>query len=124
MTSPTAPARSYGCTFGCGNPYDFVIVQVLDGTTEFLCMPCFVKLASDVLAAMTEVDNPQVKLALASMNGLGSQAVPGPTGAPHGHNAPATSSDPDLFDAYEDVVTLEEFIAENTLWTSRTWSRT
>lgn len=113
MTTPPPPARSYGCTFGCGNPYDFVIVQVADGTTEFLCMPCFVKLASDVLAAMTEVDNPQVKLALASMNGLGGDVVPGPTGKAHGHNAPATNDDPALFDAYEDVVTLEDFLEEN-----------
>lgn len=108
MTSPQAPARSYGCTFGCGNPYDVVVVQVADGTTEFLCWPCFIKLSADILAAITETDNPTINLALASMNGLGGQAVPGPTGRDRGHNAPATSDDADLFAAYDDVVTLEE----------------
>lgn len=111
MTQPQH-ARSYGCTFGCGNPYDIIVVQVVDGTTEFLCLPCFVKLATDILAAMTETDNPQVNLALASMGGLGAQTVPGPNGKMPGHNAPATSTDPDLFDAYEDVTTLEELPEE------------
>jgi hypothetical protein len=108
VTQSSQPARSYGCTFGCGNPYDVVIVQVADGTTEFLCMPCFVKLAADVLAAMTETDNPQVNLALASMGGLGQQSAPGPTGRARGHNAPATASDPDIFAAYDDVMTMED----------------
>lgn len=100
--------RSYGCTFGCGNPYDYVFISIADGTTEFLCLPCFVKLASDIVEAVVNPDPAQVALwdenpvtgGVAPMNSRGARK--------RGHNAPATSDDPDLFASYDAVVTADE----------------
>lgn len=107
-----APVRSYGCTFGCGNPYDYVIVTVQDATTEFLCLPCFLKLASDVLEAVVNPDNPDVIEAInnagtveqAKMNGAGPRK--------RGKNAPVTSDDPDLLEAFDSVITEDELPPE------------
>ena len=108
MTSPAQPQRSYGCEFACGNPYDVILIQVSDGTTQFLCIPCFIKLASDVVGAMLN-DNPaQVEEAMSAYRMATGEPPPGPTGKGRGHNAPATASDPDLFGAYEDVITADE----------------
>ena len=101
MTDTPQSGRSYGCTFACGNLYDFIFISVLDGTTEFLCLPCMVRLAADMVAAVTDPDASQVA------NWL--NAAPPSEQAPHTgngarrgkRNAPATSYDPDLFDAYD-----------------------
>lgn len=124
MTDNAQTQRSYGCEFACGNPYDVILIQVSDGTTQFLCIPCFIKLASDVVEAMTDGNSEYVQSAMSAYRATAGEPPPGPTGKARGHNAPATSSDPDLFAAYDDVVTLEEFVQENTLWTFRTWSGT
>lgn len=100
--------RSYGCSYGCGNPYDTIIINVRDGTTEFLCLPCFVRLASDVVAAMTEADNPDVQAAMAYAAGRPADLVPGPTGKRRGHNAPATADDPDLLAEFDSVITVDD----------------
>lgn len=114
MSSPqTAPeTRSYGCTFGCGNPFDVVVIMVGDSTTEFLCIPCWVKMAADVLEAMNNADNPVVKAAMeyAAANPL--ESTPGPTGKSRGHNAPATETDPDLIETFNDVITADELPEE------------
>lgn len=110
MTSPDHPEepRSYGCSYGCGNPYDVIIVMVADGTTEFLCMPCFIKLAGDTLAAITDSDDENVKAAMTWAASNPVDITPGPRGKSRGHNAPATNTDPDLIDAFEDVITVDE----------------
>lgn len=100
--------RSYGCTFGCGNPYDFVVIDARSGTTDFLCLPCFVRLAGDMVAAMTEADNPQVIAALAYATTDSAAAAPGPTGARRGKNPPATNADPDLFGSFDSLITVDE----------------
>lgn len=108
MTNPPTAQRSYGCEFACGNPYDVILIQVSDGTTQFLCIPCFVKLASDVVSAMLD-DNPtQVEEAMSAYRMATGEQPPGPTARPRGHNAPATNTDPDLFAAYDDVITMDE----------------
>lgn len=102
------PERSYGCTFGCGNPYDYVFISVRDGTTEFLCMPCFLRLAHDILGAVTEPDPEQTAKWLHAMSPLDPTPVTGSAPKGRGHNAPATNDDPELFDAFDGVITVEE----------------
>lgn len=111
-TSDVTPVRSYGCTMGCGNPFDVIVVMVSDGTTEFVCIPCFVKLASDMVAAITDGDAPDVKEAMAWASDNQVDTTPGPKAKRGKHNAPATNDDPDLLDAYEDVITTEDLPEE------------
>jgi hypothetical protein len=108
VTTPEVLQRSYGCTFGCGNPYDFVFISVRDGTTEFLCLPCMVKLATDMVDVMVNPDNPDIAAKIASLAGI-EQAPMSSNGAKRGRrNAPATSDDPDLFESFDSVITAEE----------------
>lgn len=106
MTDPSSiqPARSYGCTFGCGNPYDFIVIAVTDGTTEFVCLPCYVRLAIDMVTAVASPEDPDVKVALAAVAGLGLVPAPGPSGKPGRKNAPATATDPSVIDEYDSVI--------------------
>ena len=106
--TPVATERSYGCTFGCGNPYDYVFISVRDGTTEFLCLPCFVRLAHDILAAVNEPDPEQVAKWLKTISPLAPAPQHGKTARKGKHNAPATADDPELFDAYDSVITEDE----------------
>ncbi len=109
MTTPTPETtRSYGCTFGCGNPYDFVIIDVASGTTEFLCLPDFARLAADLIAAVTDADDPNVIAAMAYATTEAQPGAPGPRGKRRGHNAPVTNADDDVFAAYDNVITAEE----------------
>lgn len=100
----TEPTRSYGCTNGDGRPYDVILINVADGTTDFLCMPCFVGVAATVAEAMVNPDSPEAAEALAYMASQGNPQVPGPSGSPGKRNAPATNDDPDLFAAYDAAV--------------------
>lgn len=105
MTTPSdeTHGRSYGCTFGCGNPYDVILTMVNDASTEMLCIPCFIKMASDMLTAMVSSTDPNVQAAMewASKN-LAAQ-VPGPAPKKGRKNAPATADSPDIFDAYDGI---------------------
>lgn len=92
---------SFGCTFGCGNAYDFVVVNVRDNSTEMLCAPCFCTLASNMIEAAVNPDNPTVVAAMALRQSIAADQVPGPTGRRGRRNPPATSHDPDLFAAYD-----------------------
>lgn len=56
-----APDRTYPCSYGCGNQIDVILTQVEDSTTLMLCMPCFILTAQQVLEAMVNPDNPDVK---------------------------------------------------------------
>lgn len=109
---PETSERSYGCSYGCGNPYDVVVVIVEDATTSFLCIPCFLKLSADILQAITDGSNPEImaKLALAQTDAIA--LVPGPGGKRRGKNAPAETDDPDLIAAYDDVVTVDDLSDE------------
>lgn len=110
MTTPvqqTQP-RSYGCSMGCGNPYDVIVITVDDGTTLFVCIPCYVRLATDMIAAITDPDNADIRVALAAAAGSTGEVAPGPSGKRRGRNAPAGTVDPDLLEAYEELVTEED----------------
>lgn len=104
----SVPMRSYGCTFGCGNPYDYIIVSVSDNSVEMLCIPCYVKLAADMVAAITEPRNPEVMEALRAVGRDNADTVPGPRGKPRGRNAPAGTDDPDILSAFDSVITTED----------------
>lgn len=95
--------RSYGCTFACGNPYDVIVTMVSDASTEFLCIPCFIKTAADMLTAMTNHDDPTVKAAMAYAAEHPITQTPGPPGRKGKKNAPATANDLDIFAAYDAV---------------------
>lgn len=100
--------RSYGCTYGCGNPYDVILINVQDGTTEFLCMPDFLKLAMQLIQAMTEPGSAHVLAALAYAASNPLATTPGPSGKRRGHNAPATTDDPSIVEAFDSVITVDE----------------
>jgi hypothetical protein len=107
-----APVRSYGCTYGCGNPYDFVLISVVDGTTEFLCLPCLINLSVEMVNAVNSPDSPEVQAMLAAA-GTVDQApmtVPGPK--PGKRNAPVTAADDDLIQAFDSRLTYDE-VAES-----------
>lgn len=102
------PTRSYGCSFGCGNPYDYIVVSVSDGTTEFLCLPCYVKLAADMVAAVTSPEADDVKEALANAGTV--ETAPQTHSKPksRGKNAPVTTDDDDLLEEFSSVVTVDD----------------
>lgn len=100
--------RSYGCSYGCGNPYDYVFVSVADGTTEFLCLPCFVKLAETLLTAVIDPSNEIVQGAVAAMGTLDAAPVKNNTVKQRGKNAPVNADDDDLIAAFDSVITVDE----------------
>lgn len=102
------PSRSYGCSWGCGNPYDYVFVSVQDGTTEFLCMPCFLKLAEQIITAVTSPEGADVMAALAEAARLDVATTRDATARPRGKNAPVTEDDPDALEEFASVVTVDE----------------
>lgn len=113
MSTPPEPlGRSYGCSWGCGNPFDYVVVSVADSSTELLCLPCFVRLATDLVAAVTDPAAAKVRAALEAEGYANLDMTPGPRGKPRGHNAPANTDDPDLITAYDDLVTVDELPEE------------
>lgn len=101
-------SRSYGCTYGCGRPYDVILINVADGTTEFLCMVDFVTVASTVVKAMTEAASPEVAAALAYAASHPAEQAPGPAGKPGRRNAPANSADDDMFAEYDEMLELSD----------------
>lgn len=100
-------ARSYGCSFACGNPYDYVFVTVADGTTLMLCLPCMVNLASQMVASVVDAENPEVKQILAMDDAGDTVPMSGPGPRQRGRNAPATNDDPDLLEVFDGVVTVD-----------------
>lgn len=113
MTDTTGmPERSYGCTFACGNPYDYIIVSVIDNSVECLCVPCYIKLAADMVAAITDPDSPEILAKLQAVAQDNVDSAPGPRGKPRGRNAPAGNYDPDVFEAFDTVVTTDDLPEE------------
>lgn len=100
--------RSYGCTFGCGNPYDYIVVSCADGSTEFLCLPCYVRLATDMIAAVTDPDDPKVKAALAEATPFEQAPMTNKPSRKRGKHAPATVGDEDILEAFDSVITEDE----------------
>jgi len=101
-------ARSYGCTWGCGNPYDYIFVSVADGTVEFLCLPDFLKLAETIITAVTSPEGEEVMKAMVDAAKLESAPMADMQIRPRGHNAPVGTEDPDLIEQFSTVITVDE----------------
>jgi len=67
-----------------------------------------VRLASDMVAAVTEPDNPSLLTALAGAGKIDSAPMSNGAVKRRGKNAPVTADDDDLISAYEDVITEDE----------------
>lgn len=104
--------RSYGCSFGCGNPYDYILVSVVDSTTEMVCLPCFLKLSSEILEAVVNPDNPDVMQAIAQAGQVEQAKMNGSGPRKRGKNAPANTEDPDLIEAFDSAITVDELPEE------------
>lgn len=104
----TTERRSYGCSYGCGNPFDFVITTVQDSTTLMLCVPCYVRTAMDVVAAITEPNNPDVRDRIADAGMVDTVPMTGRQVAPRGHEAPVDSMDPDAIETFESYILDDE----------------
>ena len=109
MTETTAtPERSYGCSRGCGNPFDFVFTSVSEAFTELLCLPCFVSTAVGMIQAVTEPDNETVQRAVAEFPPSEQTPMSAGVTRKRGHHAPAEVDDPDALEAFDGVVTVDE----------------
>lgn len=100
--------RSYGCSYGCGSPYDVILVSVKDSTTEFLCIPCYVRLAVDMMKAFLGDADKEVATALADKAELATMVTGEFDIKARGHNAPVATEDDDLIEAYQGVITEDE----------------
>lgn len=100
--------RSYGCSWGCGNPYDYVFVNVSDGTTEFLCLPCFLQLAEQLITAVVDPSNAIVQEAVAQMGNLDTAPMTGSKVKSRGKNAPVNAEDDDLIAAFDGIITEDQ----------------
>lgn len=54
----------HACSMGCGRKYDMVVVQIVDGSTLMLCIPCFTSFAANIMKAMLDKEAPEVLEAL------------------------------------------------------------
>lgn len=104
--------RSYGCSFGCGNPYDYVLVSVADSSTELLCLPCFLKLSSEILEAVINPDNPEIMSAIAQAGQVEQARMNGKGPKARGKNAPANTEDADLIEAFDSAITVDDLPEE------------
>lgn len=100
--------RSYGCSYGCGNPYDFVVVTVQDGEAQMLCTPCFIRTAMDMVAAIVNPDDPEVAQRIAEAGTVDQVPMSGRPVAGRGHEAPVDTLDPDAIDEYAGYVLEDE----------------
>lgn len=104
----TTPERSYGCSMGCGNPYDFIRISVQDATTLFLCFPCDVQMMVQSLQALQDADDPEIAAMLADAGTVEQTPMNSGVGRRRGHHAPAEENDPDALEAFDGVVTVDE----------------
>jgi len=58
-------AAGIGCSFGCGNTSNFILIDIESSDTSFLCVPCFLFVAGNLTEAMINPSNPDVVRALA-----------------------------------------------------------
>jgi hypothetical protein len=98
---PTDESCKHVCSMADGNEYEFVVTTCSDSTTLFLCVPCFVGMATELIVAMTEPDNPDVQAAVAAYDANTVQ-TPGKRGKKAGLiGGVNTAPDFSMFDAYE-----------------------
>lgn len=104
----TVEPRSYGCSYGCGNPFDFVVTTVQDSSTLMVCTPCFVRTAMDMVAAIVNPDDPEIAARLAEAGAVESVPMNGRPVAARGHEAPVDSMDPDAIETFAGYVLDDE----------------
>jgi hypothetical protein len=113
MAAETAiPERSYGCSFGDGNPYDYVFIDVRSGETLFPCLPCFVRLAADIVSAVTTPSEEQMATWLEGAQPAEAAPITSGGHKPGRRNAPVNTDDPELFGAFDAVITADELPPE------------
>lgn len=105
---PEESKRSYGCQFGCGNPMDVVLTQILDNSTLILCIPCFVKVAIEIVDAMTGDVSTEVETARQELATMEQAPMSGSRARRGRHNAPVGTTSDDLIEAYDSAVTADE----------------
>ena len=71
----TGEACTHACTWACGRKYDIVVTQVIAASTLFLCLPCFMSFAHNVMQAMVDADNADVRDVTASADLTGVMLV-------------------------------------------------
>lgn len=109
--TPDVPARSYGCTYGCGNPYDYVLIDVQGSEVLLLCVPCYIRTAMDMVTAVMEKGDPEVERRIAEGAVTDQTPMNGRQVAKRGHEAPGDVDDPDAIETFESYV-LEDEAAE------------
>lgn len=71
MAEPqNAAACTHACQNACGRQYDIISIQVVDGSSNFHCLPCFIAFSVQVATAMLEPDNADVQ-AVVELNPAG-----------------------------------------------------
>lgn len=102
------PARSYGCSYGCGNPYDYVLVDVQGSETLLLCVPCFIRTAMEMVDAFVKRGDPEIEVRIAE--GAVSDQAPmnGRQVAKRGHEAPGDTDNEDAIETFESYVLDDE----------------
>lgn len=88
------------------------MVDVRNGETDFLCVPCLVKVAADMVAVLTDPNSPEVLKAVAEMAGAEAAPMKGSKPKARGHNAPVTADDDDFIDTFDKIVTVDELPPE------------
>jgi hypothetical protein len=108
---PDVPARSYGCTYGCGNPYDYVLIDVQGSEVLLLCVPCFIRTAMDMVTAVVEKGDPEVEKRVAEGAVSDQAPMTGRAVAKRGHEAPGDVDDENAIETFESYV-LEDEVAD------------
>jgi hypothetical protein len=91
-----------------------VIISIADSTTELLCLPCYLKLASEILEAVVNPDNPDVMQAIKDAGEVEQARMNGQGPRKRGKNAPANTEDLDLIEAFDSAITVDELPEEFT----------
>jgi hypothetical protein len=63
---PDAKPCLHACQTECGRTYDVIIIQPVDGSTLFYCMPCMLNFAHQLMQSMVEPDNPEIQAVVAA----------------------------------------------------------
>lgn len=108
MTEVSGELRSYGCSYGCGNPYDFVVTTISDMSSLALCAVCFMRTAHDMMTAVMDPNNPEVQKRVAEAQLDNVVQFDAEHLKRRGHNAPVDASSQDAIDAFDGYVMEDE----------------
>lgn len=99
-----AAACIHACQDGCGRTYDVIIVQAIDGSTLFYCIPCLQQFVYQMTRAMLEPNDPQVQEVVEGADLSGVMLVdPDATGyTVRGFSDPVAEDDFDMDEADEE----------------------